>query len=220
LRSTASSSNADSFEVYIPEKDPKNKARYLPPSKLKKIPSNYQGRRTVKFKGPSEYSVEQYGSLKKEKKPAPRKIQCVTEIMVDISDSESGEDWDTTTSHEKAIKYTFSNNPIMSSVNINQSVSSTSETKTMLPPDKMDFIAQIRKRSQKGREKEIEVSQEKKITESVINNLYSRNVFRMPFAKESSQVDMNKSLESMIFKKFNNKQSVNKILQKTAKLQK
>lgn len=108
----------------------------------------------------------------------------------------------------------------MSSVNINQSVSSTSETKTMLPPDKMDFIAQIRKRSQKGREKEIEVSQEKKITESVINNLYSRNVFRMPFAKESSQVDMNKSLESMIFKKFNNKQSVNKILQKTAKLQK
>lgn len=174
----------------------------------------------MKFKGPSEYSEEQYGSLKKEKKPAPRKIQCVTEIMVDISDSESGEDCDTTTSHEKAIKYTFSKNPIMSSININQSVSSASESKNMLPPDKMDFIAQIRKRSQKGREKEIEVSQEKKITESVINNLYSKNTFRMPFAKGSDQVEVNRSLESMIFKKFNNKQSVNKILQKTAKLQK
>lgn len=90
----------------------------------------------------------------------------------------------------------------------------------MLPPDKMDFISQIRKRSQKGREKENEVKQDRKITESVINNLYKGNSFRMPFGKEVGQVEVNRSLESLIFKKFNNKESVNKIIQKTAKLKK
>jgi hypothetical protein len=174
----------------------------------------------VKFKEPNEYSEETYGSLKKEKKPAPRKIQCVTEIMVDISDSESEEDCDTTTSHEKTVSYTFGINPILRPMSINQNGSSVSDSKTMLPPDKMDFIAQIRKRSQKGREKENEVKQEKKITESVINNLYKGNSFRMPFGKEIGQVEVNRSLESLIFKKFNNKESVNKIMQKTAKLKK
>lgn len=108
--------NRGGFTQYIPEKDPKNKARYLPPSKLKKPAANYQGRRTVKFKEANDYNVDYFGPIKKEKKPAPKKIMCVTEIMVDLSESETSvvDDYDETTSQEKPLPSSSSDNPTIS----------------------------------------------------------------------------------------------------------
>lgn len=116
LRSNGSPDGRGAFTTYIPEKDPKNKARYLPPSKLKKAPTNYQGRRTVKFKEESDYSMEYFGPIKKEKKPVPKKIMCVTEIMVDLSESETSvvDDYDDTTSQEKPLPSSSSDNPTVS----------------------------------------------------------------------------------------------------------
>lgn len=51
-----------------------NKARYLPPSKLKKNNVSYKGRRTVKFKEEIDHSVQHFGPVKKEKKPAHKTI--------------------------------------------------------------------------------------------------------------------------------------------------
>mmetsp|Transcript_32599 Transcript_32599/g.28858 ORF Transcript_32599/g.28858 Transcript_32599/m.28858 type:complete len:237 (-) Transcript_32599:722-1432(-) len=153
LRSSLSSDDEESFETYMPEKDPKNKARYLPPSKLKKNISNYQGRRTVKFKGEHNYNEKQYGPIKKEKKPAPKKIMCVTEIMADISDSSSSEDYEDTTSQEKPLLFSSNNSQIGGALSFNSSGSGGSDNSKQLPPDKFSFLAHIRKRSKKGREK-------------------------------------------------------------------
>lgn len=103
-REYSCSSNDDTFEPYVPEKDPKNKKKYVPP-KSKKATNYYSGdRRMVKFKEITEYNKEEFGSLRKEKKPAPRKIICVTEIMVDISDTETEGEYYDTTSQEKVTK--------------------------------------------------------------------------------------------------------------------
>lgn len=212
------SSSEDAFETYVPERDPKNKARYLPPSRLRKAPTHYQGRRVVKFKETNEYSEEQFGSLKREKKPAPRKIMCVTEIMADISDTESGGDSEPA-SNDSALRLSSQNSTQ------NNSSSNPSTAGSDIPiarlPDKMAFLIEFRKRSQKRREKETEEKKENKLSEDLINRIHnSKNIFKMPFTKPLQEDQYNRRLESMIFRKFNNKKSVNKIIQKTAKLQK
>lgn len=215
------SSNDDPFETYVPERDPKNKARYLPPSKLKKAPNSYQGRRVVKFKEANQYSEEQYGPLKREKRPAPRKIMCVTEIMADISDTESEGSYEDTTSQEKATKASNSDSGILKSVSELNSVATRPESKTMLPPDKFEFLNQIRKRSQKAREKETEAKEERQISETLINKFYSSgSTFKLPIFASAKTQKYTQNLATMIMKKFHDKQSVNKIIQKTAKLQK
>ncbi|CAI2368183.1 unnamed protein product [Moneuplotes crassus] len=229
LRSNGSPNSKGMFTSYVPEKDPKNKARYLPPSKLKKGPANYQGRRTVKFKEESDYSMEYFGPIKKEKKPAPKKIMCVTEIMVDLSESETSvvDDYDETTSQEKPLPSSSSDNPTVNCASLNESATKSSDSKNMLPPDKWSFIFNVRKRSQKGREKEEEENKESKISKSLIDKIHKqKDIFRMPPAKTNKkslnkkQERLNRNLEALIYKKFNNRKSVSKILQKTAKLQK
>ena len=88
-RSSDPSSNSDPYEKYVPEKDRKRQVKYKPPQKSKKNKEDHQGRRTVKHKEINEYSEEVYGSLKRDKRPPPSKITCVTEIMADISDDGS-----------------------------------------------------------------------------------------------------------------------------------
>lgn len=219
-----SSTSSDPFETYIPHKDPKNKARYLPPSKLKKQPSSYQGRRVVKFKEESEYSEEHYGSLKKEKKPPARKIVCVTEIMADISDTESGGDDDDTTSQEKTNQPLLAIQPGVTTSSVsssnNHSVLSQPDTRNMLPPDKFDFLNKIRKRSQKRREKDNDAKEDKPIPSSVINSLATQEQLKAVVNQPIVTKKYARNLEHMIMRKFNDKKSVNKIIQKTAKLQK
>lgn len=219
MRSSASSTKSDPFEKYNAERDPKNKARYLPPSKLKKAPSNYQGRRTVKFKQENEYSEEHFGNLKKEKRPAPRKIQCVTEIMVDISDSDSC-DLEDTASQDRPLSSCLVSNPLMRSASQNSAMFSTPAPVDIVKQQKMDFMDYMRKRAQKGREKETDTKEEKKISEALIDKLYHKDGFKIPYIQTTKQKKTNKTLEDIIYRKFNNKGSVNKILQKTAKLQK
>ncbi len=98
----------------------------------------------------------------------------------------------------------------------------------MLPPDKLSFLLSFRKRSQKGREKDSEDNKENKISKSLIDKIHnSKDIFRMPQGKSGKmslerkkQDRTNRNLEALIFKKFHNRKSVSKILQKTAKLQK
>jgi hypothetical protein len=213
-----SSYSNDLFEKYEPEKDPKNKARYLPPSRLKKQISNYQGRRTVKFKETNEYSEEQFGSLKREKRPAPRKIMCVTEIMVDISDTDSSGDYEDTTSQEKLSPQT--NEGFVSPLNLSNSSNPPSDSKYCLPPDKFNFMTQIRKRSQKRREKEFESKAENQLSAEQVHKVHSGAKFKIPYIQAAMGKQYAKNLEVMIMKKFNDKKSINKIIQKTAKLQK
>lgn len=215
------SSYEDPYETYVAEKDPKNKAKYVAPSKNKKTTASYQGRRVVKFKEKSTYSVEQYGNIKKEKKPAPRKIMCVTEIMADISDTESGGDYDDTTSQEKVLKPAENVScSDLKSVSDQPCLSVTSDNKSMLPPDKLSFMNDVRKRSQKRREKENESTSGGKISEALINKIYSKNAIKVPPFSKSKASNTNRDLASMIFKKFHDKKSISKIIQKTAKLQK
>lgn len=85
-------SKQDSFKVYVPERDEHNRVRYVPLHSKKAPSASLQRRRVVKFKETTEYSEEKFGSLRRERKASPRKIVCVTEIMVDISDSDSRDD--------------------------------------------------------------------------------------------------------------------------------
>ncbi|CAI2366838.1 unnamed protein product [Moneuplotes crassus] len=216
------------FPSFIAEKDPKNKARYLPPSKLKKAPTNYQGRRTVKFRDQNDYSTENCGPIKKDKKPLPKKIMCVTEIMVDLSESEASalDDYEDTTSQEKPLLSSSSDNHTIGCISLNETAIKNPRSKNMLPPDKLSFIFNFRKRTQKAREKEAEESKENKISKSLIDKIHKqKDIFRIPQTRTSKRSleykpdTATKSLEALIFKKFNNRKSVSKILQKTAKLQ-
>lgn len=90
----------------------------------------------------------------------------------------------------------------------------------MLPPDKLDFLSQIRKRSQKRREKEMEGKSEGQISESFINKIHGKGGFKVPILNPINKEDRDHKIETLIMKKFNDKGSVNKIIQKTAKLQK
>lgn len=97
----------------------------------------------------------------------------------------------------------------------------------MLPPGKLSFIFELRKRCEKRREKESENELDTKITKSMIERVYKKeNLFKLPSSrtfnksKKEKQKNNNRSLEELIYKKFHNKMSVGKILQKTAKLQK
>lgn len=98
----------------------------------------------------------------------------------------------------------------------------------MLPPDKLSFLLSFRKRSQKGREKESEDNKENKISKSLIDKIHkTKGGFKQPPMKGKKksheirkQERNNRSLEALIYKKFHNRKSVSKILQKTAKLQK
>lgn len=212
------SSSEDPYEKYEPSNEPKNKARYLPPSKLKKQPVSYQGRRVVKFKEKSEYSEEQYGSLKREKKPAPRKILCVTEIMADISDTESSGESETH-SVEKSIPLSSSSS-VQNSVSDGPSTTSSLDNNSMQPPDKMTFLLNFRKRSIKGREKETETKTEGVISESLINRIHnSVQPFKIPFAKKTKEDEEGMKIASMVMRKFHDKGSISKLIQKTAKLQ-
>lgn len=104
----------------------------------------------------------------------------------------------------------------------------SSSSKINLPPGNLSFLFNIRKRSQKAREKESEDSKDNKISKSLIEKIHKnkQDLFRMPQPKmskkalERKQEKTNKSLEALIFKKFHNRKSVSKILQKTAQLQK
>lgn len=79
----------------------------------------------------------------------------------------------------------------------------------------------IRKRSVKEREKEIdEEHKTNEITEDLIKKVHSQNIYKMPFFKNYKKESDPARYEDLIFKKFNDKKSVSKILQKTAKLQK
>jgi len=174
----------------------------------------------VKFKEEDHYSEKLYGPIKKEKKPAPKKICCVTEIMADISDSDCSADYDDTTSQEKPLLSSSSDNPAASWSSINGSVATSQEGKNMLPPDKLSFIANIRKRSSKGREKDLENRKEGLISKSLIEKVHHNKAFKLPFVKDVKQKEINRNLEALIYRKFHNRKSVSKILQKTAKLQK
>lgn len=96
----------------------------------------------------------------------------------------------------------------------------SSESKSMLPPDKFEFLNSIRKRSQKRREKETEVKEEKSSYEILLNKISSANALDQPQPQEEKKTTDYKHLENLIIRKFDDRKSVNKIIQKTMKLQK
>ena len=117
---------------------------------------------------------------------------CVTEIMVDISDTES-EEYDDTTSQERAIKTTE-----VGSAQVNTETetatmfpppdlppSYSSGARNMVPPEKLDFLNSIRKRSQKRREKENENNGEKQLSEDTVKNLYYGNSIKIPYITDA-----------------------------------
>jgi len=106
-------------------------------------------------------------------------------------------------------------------------MSNSVERKRVTLPDNFNFLFNLRKRSQKWREKEFEENNGVQLTEDLVNRVHkSKNLFKMPCSKNLKESEARKqkkanlNLEALIYRKFNNKQSVNKILLKTAKLQK
>mmetsp|Transcript_32599 Transcript_32599/g.28859 ORF Transcript_32599/g.28859 Transcript_32599/m.28859 type:complete len:151 (-) Transcript_32599:469-921(-) len=72
----------------------------------------------------------------------------------------------------------------------------------------------------KGGKRVLKINKDGTISKDLINRVYEGSVFKIPYMKDTKQKECNRSLEAIIYKKFNNRKSVNKILQKTAKLQK
>lgn len=99
-----------------------------------------------------------------------------------------------------------------------QSMSSL-DIKTMLPPDRLAFMNIVRKRSIKEREKEKESQESQQITADFVHRFHNKD-FSVPFPQKTNQSIDDQKLQSMIFRKFHDKKSINKIIQKTAKLQK
>jgi hypothetical protein len=139
--------------------------------------------------------------------------------MVDISDSDSC-DLDDTASQEKPLSSCASSNPLVRSALQRDAGQRKASPVDEVKQKKMDFMADLRKRAQKGREKESEGKEEKKISQALIDKLYHKDGFKIPYIQNTKQKKTNRTLEDIIYRKFNNKGSVNKILQKTAKLQK
>ena len=104
---------------------------------------------------------------------------------MDISDTES-EEYDDTTSQEKGVKaWETSTTPTKQETELPPSA--PVETKYMLPPDKIDFMNNIRKRSQKRREKENEIQAEKQLSEDMVKKIYSGNSINIPYISDAIQ---------------------------------
>lgn len=138
--------------------------------------------------------------------------------MVDISDDESiYEDFVIDTNNEvKPLEFKTPSTPS------NKSYSASSESKSMLNPNHLSFMNKIRKRTAKEREKESDRSDSNKITTDLIDKIHN-NMYKIPFGKPTKKekpANDDKRLEDLIFKKFHDRKSISKIVQKTAKLQK
>ena len=137
--------------------------------------------------------------------------------MVDISADDEFEDYYIDSNDEvKPLEFKAPSFPSSMSYSV------SSESKSHMDQSKFDFMDKIRKRSAKEREKQSEYTESNKITTSLIEKIHD-NKFKFPFMKppkKDQPVNKEKKLEDMIFKKFHDRKSVSKIVQKTAKLQK
>ena len=164
---------------------------------VKNSTPSFQGRRFVKFKEPTEHSENYSASAQKEQRADPHKITWVTEIMVDISDSESKEN-DNNSSEIKSGK--SSENQLKAAKSVFWYPSSSTDNKNLLSPDKFEFMNKVRKRSQKEREKDKEGYEENKLTEDMVVKMHSGDGIKIPYINEALRKKNLKSIESILLK--------------------